>query len=127
MATCPCTICSTPVPDRAYDVLCITCRDLVRAELASMLRLSYWRSSGFAFGESLEHLVRRLSVPKRSFTKSLKVKLPGEYRVPADPSPAIYQTTDFIQPGPVPLPMPDAGPPRDPAAEGRKSAPKNAS
>jgi hypothetical protein len=124
---CSCHGCGVKLKADATDVLCPTCLDAVRAELASLLRLSHWRTAGFAYGKSLEEIIRRLPMPKSD--KSIKIKLPGEYRVPASPGSGptpIYRTEDYI-PAVTGLPSPSAAPPADPATEGAKHAPKQAS
>jgi hypothetical protein len=65
----------------------------------------------------------RASEPKRP-KQGIPIRLPGTYAVPGPQKPGPYTTEDFIPPGPVPLPTPDAGPPRDPAREGGARAPK---
>jgi hypothetical protein len=125
MATCPCHVCGSAVPDRAYDVVCSSCLSTLRAELAGMLKLSYWRSAGFAFGEPLEHILRRLPMPKTSFTKSLKVKLPGSYHIPPDPSPKFVTLADMAS-GATPPPA-DGAPMADPAKEAAQHVPKRPS
>jgi hypothetical protein len=61
---------------------------------------------------------------RMKISDATKIRVAGTYAVPGPQKPGPYTTEDFIPPGPVSLPTPDSSPPRDPAAEAARHAPK---